>query len=64
MKKEILLRRPFLFLWLAQIASQLAFNMMNFVLILFVFERTSSNTAVSGIVIAFTLPALFFGMLA
>lgn len=64
MKKEILLRRPFLFLWLAQIASQLAFNMMNFVLILFVFEKTSSNTAVSGIVISFTLPALFFGMLA
>lgn len=64
MKKEILLRKPFLFLWLAQIASQLAFNMMNFVLILFVFEKTSSNTAVSGIIISFTLPALFFGMLA
>lgn len=64
MKKEILLKRPFLFLWFAQIFSQLAFNMMNFILILLVFEKTSSNTAVSGLVISFTLPALFFGMLA
>lgn len=60
----ILATRPFLFLWLAQITSQLAFNMMNFILILLVFERTSSSTAVSALVVSFTLPALIFGMLA
>src|SRR5579883_3165565 len=56
--------RAFLFLWLAELLSQVAMNMMNFVLILFAFHITSSNTAVSGIVLAFTIPALLFGILA
>ncbi|MBI1919110.1 MFS transporter [Candidatus Microgenomates bacterium] len=61
---QILSTRPFLFLWLAQIFSQLAFNMVNFILILQVFELTSSNTVVSGLVVSFTLPAIIFGLLA
>lgn len=39
-------------------------NMMNFVLILVAFSLTGSNTAVSGIVLSFTIPAIFFGILA
>lgn len=64
MKKQTLIKGPFLFLWLAQIFSQLVFNMVNFVLLILVFEQTSKNTAVAGLVFSFTLPALLFGMLA
>lgn len=56
--------RPFLMLWLGQIFSQIAINMMNFVLILRVFQLTSSNTAVSGLVLSFSLPAVVIGLLA
>lgn len=56
--------RPFLFLWLAEVLSQVASNMTNFILILVVFSLTNSNTAVSGIMIAFLLPAIFFGIFA
>lgn len=64
MKNQTLFRSRFVFLWLAQIFSQLAFNMLNFILIVSVFEKTSSNTAVSGLIISFTIPALLFGLLA
>lgn len=56
--------RPFLFLWLAEVLSQIASNMTNFILLLVVFSLTGSNTAVSGIMIAFLLPAIFFGIFA
>lgn len=56
--------RSFFFLWLAEVFSQIAMNMMNFILILVAFSLTNSNTAVSGTVLAFTIPAIFFGILA
>jgi len=56
--------KPFLFLWLAEIFSQIAVNMMNFVLLVIAFDLTHSNTAVSGIILATTLPAVFFGLFA
>lgn len=56
--------RPFLFLWLAELLSQIASNMTNFILLLVVFSLTNSNTAVSGIMIAFLLPAILFGIFA
>lgn len=56
--------RSFLFLWLAELFSQIAFNMMNFILILVAFSLTNSSTAVSGVVLAFTVPAIIFGLLA
>lgn len=64
MKREeaLLKKNPFLFLWLSQITSSLAFNMMNLLLIILIFELTSSNTAVSGLIVSFSLPALIFGM--
>src|SRR5579872_3009306 len=54
----------FLFLWLAEVLSQIASNMTNFILLLVVFSLTNSNTAVSGIMLAFLLPAIFFGIFA
>lgn len=56
--------RPFLFLWLAEVCSQIATNMFNFVIIIVAFKLAGSNTAVSGIIVSFTVPAILFGMLA
>ncbi len=56
--------RSFFFLWLSEVFSQIAMNMMNFILILVAFSITKSNTAVSGIVLSFTIPAVLFGLLA
>jgi len=61
---QVLANRSFLFLWLSEIFSQIAMNMMNFILILVAFSLTNSNTAVSGIVLSFTIPAVLFGLLA
>jgi|SRR5579859_836609 len=56
--------RSFFFLWLAEIFSQIAMNMLNFILIIVAYQLTNSNSAVSGIVLAFTVPAVIFGLLA
>lgn len=56
--------KSFLFLWMAEVFSQIAGNMMNFILILVVYALTNSSTAVSGVVLSFTVPAIIFGLLA
>src|SRR6266704_4852913 len=56
--------RPFLFLWLSEVFALIGFNMTNFLLIIVAYALTGSNTAVSGIVVAFTLPAILFGIVA
>lgn len=56
--------RNFMLLWIAQIVSQLSFNMLNFVLIARVFQETSSSLAVSGLILAIGVPALVFGLAA
>lgn len=56
--------RPFFFLFLSEIFSQIAMNMTNFILIIVAFELTKSNTAVSLIVLSFTVPTIIFGILA
>lgn len=61
---QTLKNRSFFFLWISEVFSQIAMNTMNFILILVAFSITNSNTAVSGIVLSFTLPAIFFGILA
>src|SRR3989338_810278 len=61
---RVLSIRPFFNLWMAEIFSQIAFNMMNFILIVVAFDLTHSNTAVSGIVLSFTIPAILFGVFA
>jgi MFS family permease len=61
---SLLRNRAFLALWLAQVLSQIADNLLYFVLLVEVYRQTGSNTAVSGLVLAFTLPALTVGLLA
>src|SRR5258708_914233 len=56
--------RTFLFLIIAEIFSQLAINMLNFVLIIVTFTLTKSSTAVSGVILSFTVPSLLLGLLA
>jgi MFS family permease len=56
--------RSFLFLWIGEVFTQVATNLFNFLLILVVFTLTHSNTAVSGVVLSFTIPAIFFGSIA
>ena len=55
--------RPFSFMMISEFFSQFAFNMQHFVLIFIVFELTSSNAAVSGIILSFMIPALLFSLI-
>lgn len=61
---RVLSERSFLYLWIGEVFTQIATNLFNFFLILLVFKLTSSNTAVSGVVLSFTIPAILFGTLA
>jgi len=61
---SVLRNRSFLALWLAQVLSQIADNIVYFTLLVEVYRRTGSNTAVSALVLVFTVPALTFGLLA
>src|SRR3990167_9197011 len=56
--------RPFLLLWGAQILSQLAFNVLNFILLIRVFTLSSSSLAVSLLILSIGVPSLIFGLLA
>jgi MFS family permease len=56
--------RAFLYLWIGEVFTQLASNLFNFFLLFFVYQLTHSNTAVSGVVLSFTIPAIFFGSVA
>ena len=53
-----------MYLLLSEFFCQIGINMFNFVLVLIAFAVAKSNTAVSGVVIAFMLPSLLFGILA
>jgi MFS family permease len=68
MKDNLILKtlriRPFLFLIVSEFFSQFSMNLFFFALLIVVFSVVNSNAAVSGVVIAFTLPALIFGVLA
>lgn len=61
---DVLTNTSFRYLWFAQICSQLALNMMIFILALSVYERTGSNAAVSGLFLSYGIPSLLFGMIA
>ena len=61
---DVLRVRPFVFLWASQFFSQIAFNMLNFVLVLRVYQLTGKNTAVSALVLFFLLPQLILSLFA
>jgi MFS family permease len=59
------LRIPsFFFLVISEFFSQFAMNLLNFILLIVAFQLSNSNLAVAGVVLAFTLPSIFFGIIA
>lgn len=59
---KLLLKNPnFVRLWTSQLLSQLAVNLVNFLMLTQVFASTGSTIAVSLIWVAWSLPALLFG---
>ncbi|MGH2557440.1 MAG: MFS transporter [Thermomicrobiales bacterium] len=68
--RDVLRNGPFLRLWLAQALSQTSSNMVNFALLLQVrniievHSLTQANTAISLVILAFSLPSVLFGPLA
>jgi MFS family permease len=68
--RAVLENGPFLRLWLAQAVSQTANNMVNFALLLRVRSIVEvhgleqANTAISLVILAFSLPSVLFGPLA
>lgn len=59
--KVLLRNRKFVYLWTSQILSQLAIQVMNFLIIIRLFERTGSTIATSLIWVAYALPAIMVG---
>ena len=64
-----ILRNPdFLKIWIAQLTSQLASNLLNFALIIRVYELAANtrfaNVAVSLLILAFGIPSIIFAVLA
>lgn len=68
MKNNLIIKalrvKPFFSLILSEFFSQFSMNLFNFILLIVVFAVAKSNFAVSGVVIAFTVPAIFVGILA
>lgn len=60
---RVLRIRPFLFMMISEFFSQLSFNMQHFVLIFIIYELTRSSTAVSGLILSFTIPAILFSLI-
>lgn len=58
----VILNRNFRNLWFGQITSQIAINMMAFVLALRIYQTTASNMAVSLLILTIGVPAIFFGV--
>ncbi len=61
---DVLKNPNFTKLWAAQMLSQTAQQIVNFALVLQVDKLTGSSTATSGIIIAFTVPAILFAAIA
>lgn len=68
MKENLILKtlgiRPFLYLMASEFFSQFSMNLFNFALLIVVFSVARSNTAVSGVVMAFIIPNIIFGIMA
>jgi MFS family permease len=60
----VLRNRPFLLLWLSQVATQIGANMVLYGLTVVVLEATDLSTAVSGLFLAFLVPSVLFSALA
>ena len=61
---DVIKNSGFRVLWFNQVLMQMPLNTLNFALIIWVFRLTSSNLAVSALILSIYLPALFFGLFA
>lgn len=61
---QLIHKRNFRNLWLGQISSQIALNMLSFVLAIRVYKETGSNAAVSLMLLSFGIPSILFGFIA
>lgn len=61
---SVLQNRGFRFLWINQILVQLAYNTLNFALIIWVFKLVGSSLAISALMLSIYLPVILFGMFA
>lgn len=59
---HVLRIKPFFFMMASEFFSQLAFNMQHFVLIFIIYGATRSNTAVSGMILSFMVPAVLLSV--
>jgi len=57
----ILKNKNFVYLWISQILSQITVNVLNFLLLIRLFEKTSSTIATSFLWISYALPAIVIG---
>lgn len=62
--KKLLNNKNFMSLWISQSFSQIAIHLLNFAIILKVFEETNSPVAASLVWLAFILPSIIFGPIA
>ena len=59
--KPLIKNTKFVHLWGSQVLSQLTINIMNFLLLIRIYERTGSSIATSFLWVAYALPALLVG---
>jgi len=61
---HVLRNRPFLLLWLSQLATQVGGNMVLYALTVIVLKATNLSSAVSALLLAFLVPAVLFSAVA
>lgn len=61
---SVIANKGFRYLWFNQILVQLAYNTLNFALIIWVFKLVGSNLAVSALMMSIYLPVVLFGVFA
>lgn len=59
--KPVLKNKNFIYIWISQIFSQLTINIMNFILLIKLFEVTGSAISTSLLWVAYSLPAILIG---
>jgi MFS family permease len=62
--KPLIRNTKFIRLWSSQVLSQLTINIMNFLLLIRLYERTGSSIATSFLWVAYALPAILVGPIA
>ena len=58
---SVMKHRDFFHIWLSQITSQVALNMLNFALVLHIYDLTGSTVSISLVLIASSIPSILFG---